>query len=335
MDDIQEIKNIACGLLNRNLEPVQSLIIMRDLLDVSKDDSLLIEEEEKVMCSKWVKELEETQKLDGTWGRFHSQDSSIKRKFPTTEIAVNRALSLGLKADSSILSKCVAFMVRIINGADSWPDRVEKFDEWPVMTKIVTAATLSRVDRNHSDLENIWKLWAEITESAFETGEHNADRELAAFEEVTKLRPTNRDSKLNKMYPLILLSATSGRLNPDIEKSYLEWIWNSKEGIYYLTWFSMDILPYITSKEFPFWLRAIDIIIGYGYGKVLVENSIDYLWSIRKKDGLWDFGAASKSADYARSYCGWHLSGSWREPVNRQIDCTIRILLLLKKYYSH
>ena len=331
MSDIQEIKNIAYELLNRNLEPIQTYIIMRDLLDVPNDNSLLTEVKKKMMCSKWVKELEETQESNGTWGRFHSQDSSIRRKFPTTENAVNRALSLGLNAESNILSRSVTYMAKVICGLDSWPDRVEKFNEWPVITKMITASTLSRVDRNHPVLNGIWNLWVEIARCSFETGGHDLKKELAAFEEITGICPTKRDSKLNKMYPLILLSTTDNSLSLDIEKAYLEWLWNNKEGIYYLTWFSMDVMPEITSREFPFWLRAFDIISNYNYGKHLGKNSIDHLWSLRSKEGLWDFGANSKASNSARIHCGWQLSSSWRGSLNRQIDSTIRILLLLKK----
>lgn len=197
---------------------------------------------------------------------------------------------------------------------------------------MVSAAALTKVNRYHPVLYKVWKLWAEITTSAFETGKHDLINELAAFEALTGICPTKKDSKLNKIYPLILLSAADFKLPYEIEKSYLEWIWNYSEGIYYLTWFNMGICPDIISKEFPFWLRALDIISDYSYGRILIKNSVDYIWNLRDKDGLWDFGANTKSANYAKAHCGWQLADSWREPSNRKTDCTIRILLFLKKY---
>lgn len=332
MNDSKEIRDIANELLNRSSEPVQAYIIMKELLKVSKYDSRLAEVREKMLRCRWVHELAETQEANGGWGRFHSRDSSIKRKFPTTENAVSRALALGLDGEDSILQRTAAFMAGVISGQASWCDRVEKFNEWPVITNVITAATLSSVDRNHPVLGDICKLWGGITEKAFETGEHDLRRELAAFEELTGICPTKKDSKLNKKYPLILLSASDNCLPLEVQKAYLKWIWNNREGIYYLTGFSMDILPEITSKEFPLWLRAVDIISDYDYGRDLAQKSIEYIWSLREENGLWDFGANSKASNCARIYCGWQLADSWRDEINRQIDCTIRILLLLRKH---
>lgn len=332
MNDIKEIRNIANELLNRNPEPVQAYIIMRSILDVSKEDSVLIKIREKMLRSKWVHELEETQEANGTWGRFHSQDSSIKRRFPTTENAVSRALALGLDVKDSILERAAVFMSRVISGQASWCDKVEKFNEWPVITKVITAATLSSIDREHFLLRDVCKLWVELAKRAFETGEHDLNREIGTFKELTGICPTKKDSKLNKKYPLILLSASDNCLPLEVQKAYLKWIWNNREGIYYLTGFSMDILPEITSKEFPLWLRAVDIISDYGYGRHLAQKSIEYIWSLRGENGLWDFGANSNASNCARTYCGWQLADSWRDEINRQIDCTIRILLLLRKH---
>lgn len=237
-----------------------------------------------------------------------------------------------MAAESDILSKAVSFMSGMINGVESWSDRIERFNEWTITTKMITASVLSRVNRFHPALDNVWELWAKITESAFENGGHNLYRELKAFKEITGIISTKRDSKLNKLYPLALLSATKNNLSPETEKAYLQWIWDNNEGIYYLTWFSLNIFPEITSKAFPFWLKAIDIFSDFIYGKTLAKDSVNYLWSLRGKDGLWDFGNNSKSAGYARTSCGWQLSEDWRNPINRQLDCTLRILLLLKKH---
>lgn len=330
---MDEVSNIARELLNRKLEPLQAYIVLKYILNIPESENLpMAEAEEKALQSKWVKELEETQEPDGSWGRFHSMDSGVKKKFPTTERAVRRALALGLHEDCAILKKATGFMSAVIRGTAAWPDRVEHFNEWPVTTRMITAATLSEVSRNHPDLQEVWRLWSELVRRAFDKGTHDPDSELAAFCELTGIVPTKRSTKLAAMYPLILLSSTDRRLPDDTEKAYLDWLWNYKAGIYYLTGFGMDILPEISSKEFPFWLRSLDLFSRYSYGKRLAQNSADYIWSLRGSDGLWDCGNGSDSAVYAKKYCGWLLADSWREPVNRKIDFTIRILLLLKRY---
>ncbi len=329
---MNDFSGIAQELLNRDLEPVQAYIILKDILEVAKSDNLLMNVEEEALRSKWVKELEDAQEPDGSWGRFHSMDSGVKRKFPTTEHAVRRALALGLDENSSVLAETAAYMSAVIKGDAAWPDRVEHFNEWPVTTKMITAATLSGISRNHPDLRAVWSLWSELVKRAFSGGGHDPDGEMAAFGELTGINPTRKSTKLANMYPLTLLSSTDGKLPDNIEKAYLDWLWNNREGIYYLTSSSMDILPEISSKEFPFWLRALDLFTDYSYGERLAENAINYIWGLRGEDGLWDFGNGTKSAGYAKNYCGWLLSDSWRESSDRKTDCTIRILLLLKKF---
>jgi hypothetical protein len=78
-------------------------------------------------------------------------------------------------------------------------------------------------------------------------------------------------------------------------------------------------------------MRAIDIISEYSYGRGLVQKHMDYIWGLRNRDGLWDFGANTKASYNARTHCGWQLADSWRSKADRQIDTTIRVLLLLKK----
>lgn len=329
---MNDISGIAEELLNRDLEPIQAYIILKDILEIPKSDNLFMDTEEKVLCGRWVKELEEAQEPDGSWGRFHSMDSGVKRRFPTTEHAVRRALALGLDENSRVLKRAAAYMSAVIKGDAAWPDRIEHFNEWPVTTGMITAAVLSGISRNHPDLRAVWNLWSELVKRAFSAGGHDQDSEMAAFSELTGINPTRKSTKLANMYPLTLLSSTDGKLPDNIEKAYLDWLWNNEAGIYYLTSFCMDILPDISSKEFPFWLRALDLFTDYSYGKRLAENAINYIWGLHDEDSMWDFGNGSKSAGYAKNSCGWLLSGSWRETSDRKTDCTIRLLLLLKKF---
>jgi hypothetical protein len=334
MSNYPEIKRIALDLLNRNPDPSPSFIIIRDLLDTPENQSLFIEAKQKLLDTRWVKELEESQLANGTWGRFHTQNTFIKTKFARTEIAINRALALGLDMGAPLLGRSAAYMSNVLNGMDSWSDHVEKFNEWKVTTGAITAAVLSRLDRVHPDLDNIWHTWTRFVEGAFKSGGYNLTDELTAFEEVTGICPTARDSKLYKMYPLQLLGSTRNRMPSNLERAYLDWVWHKEGGIYYLTSFSMDLLPEITSKHFPLWLRALGVFSDYSYGKSLISNPIEYLWSLANSDAIWDFGVGSQALNAAKIHCGWNISDSWREPVNRQIDTTVRILLLLKKFYS-
>jgi hypothetical protein len=80
---------------------------------------------------------------NGTWGRFHSRDSSLKSRFPTSEIAIRRDLALGLEKDNPVLEQAVKFLQKVLEGKAAWSDRLEKSEGWPIMFDAVTSGTLA------------------------------------------------------------------------------------------------------------------------------------------------------------------------------------------------
>ncbi|MEN6314770.1 MAG: hypothetical protein ABFD25_11025 [Clostridiaceae bacterium] len=81
-----------------------------------------------IYMSKWYKQLADEQREDGSWGRFHSQDSkaALKQKFVTTENALGRACQLSLSKDDTIIAKCLRKLERYVRGDETWTDNIEK-----------------------------------------------------------------------------------------------------------------------------------------------------------------------------------------------------------------
>jgi len=65
-------------------------------------DSKLFDE---FYSSKWVRLLKENQLNDGGYGRFHSRDSKIKQKFPTTERAIDSMKMLDIMRGNLLVDK--------------------------------------------------------------------------------------------------------------------------------------------------------------------------------------------------------------------------------------
>ena len=91
-----DLKAIAERLLDMQPDPVPRFRLLRDVLRYGSSDAAYEEAERDLLQSKWVSLLADSQWDDGTWGRFHTQDSSKKQSFPTTESAIAIALELGL-----------------------------------------------------------------------------------------------------------------------------------------------------------------------------------------------------------------------------------------------
>jgi len=98
-----DITSLAHQILDLEPDPVPRYLVLRDILHYSPTEAAFQEAEKILYTSRWIIGLAETQHPDGTWGRFHTQDTRVKSPFPTTEFAIHRALALGLDRRSPIL----------------------------------------------------------------------------------------------------------------------------------------------------------------------------------------------------------------------------------------
>lgn len=334
MDRLKQIRDLGEALLAETPDVIPRFRIIRDILEIPSSDPLFIEAQDGLANSKLALELTESQEANGTWGRFHSQDTKdkVKRRFVTTEQAIRQALALGFDKDSGILQKVIGFMADVIEGKDTWPDPPEKHEGWPTGVRLITAATLARIDNHHPALQEVRESWVEILKRTFASGQYGSEDECEAHLALNGIFTKNKYPRLASIYPLILLSGTDSRLPKDLETRYLDWIWRKKDGIYYLTWFSLDKYPDLNAKEFPFWLEAIEILSGFDcWAGEHGEEVAAWLWNQRDSHGVWNLEAGSEGANGARKYCRFQMSESWRNPLHREIDCSVRILCLLKK----
>lgn len=216
-------------------------------------------------------------------------------------------------------------MVRHLQGEEEWSDPPEKHDGWPVNIRVVTAATLARIDPDHPCLDPKWRLWAEIFHRTFDGGEYCAEAEAQAQRELNGIQAKNKHLKLWMMYPLILLSSTGNRLPVDLERALLRWLWTREEGMYYVYSGCLSRFPAIGSRPFPAWVTALDVLSKFQSWPEIGQAAVTWLWEQKNDDGLWDFGPGANTLPY------FPLSDTWRNPLDRQIDCSTRVLSLLVK----
>ena len=324
------IVSTACHILDLNPDPVPHYLVLRDLLRCSPTDTALLEAEQNLSASKWIEELDSTQHSDGTWGRFHTQDTRVKTLFPTTEFAIRRALALGLDHRSSILQKASGFIQAHLQGTATWSDWPEKHDDprvFPSNIRSISAAMLALIDRHHPLLDSIWLRWNEIVRAAFASGTYDREAELARHQSLTSI-PSRRLIPFHAYYPLIILSATQHQLPQDLEHRLLEYLLHRPEGIYYVCNQSLDTFPRLDDRKILPWLHGQEILARFEGWKAFAPDILNWLWSQRNETGLWDMG---KSVDHSIAF---PLSESWRRTSNRMIDCSVKILCLLQRYFE-
>ncbi|WP_139902989.1 hypothetical protein [Clostridium thermarum] len=116
----------------------------------------------------------------------------------------------------------------------------------------------------------------------------------------------------------------------DVEAKFLEYIINSPKGIYYIYDGCLREEPgTFCSKVASRYIYAHEILSGYSCVKSKLQYFVEWINSNISEDGLWDMGASVKDKMYLP------LSNSWRKPINRKIDCTVRILRILDETEGH
>jgi hypothetical protein len=317
MEPKSQIEGIGQKILDRQPNAIVRHRILRDVLRLPRNSTTLASRA-ALLAHPWVDELTREQHADGSWGRFHSMDSTIKARFPTSEAAIRRALALGLEKGDPVLTRAVEYMVAVLDGRRVWSDRVEKSEGWPIGIEAITAGTLAQIDPAHPSIEQAWVYWAEIARLSLPSGEYVPQAEWNAHRDLRGIGI----QYLRSRYVLTLLGARSRDLPAALDRQLVDWIWNTPEGIGYLGADLQHPDPY----HIFHWLESLEILSHFQCWRDVTSDALDRLWNQRNTDGLWDFGTKVSKSYY------FPLSDNWRMAGTRQLDHSTIVLALLQSY---
>ena len=207
-------------------------------------------------------QLEESQLPDGSWGRFHSQDTKKKTVFRTTEEAIDRAFALGLEPGEGVLKQTSLYCTKVLDGAIHLTDRSEKNEAFPLLIKFIVAGRLAQIEPANETLVPYWKFLLDVTDQAFASGSYSLKDEEEAFLRLSGVHVPG--GFLESQHTLWILS--SRHLPAQLEDAYTSWIWHKPDGIRYIraplhgTLFPQDrILAALNEHSLPLCLVARDI----------------------------------------------------------------------------
>jgi hypothetical protein len=313
-----QVTSIGSRLLETRPNAIISHRILRDILHQSNDNPDLLKTSNQILLHPWVGELAGVQHPDGSWGRFHSMDSTIKTRFPTTEIAIRRALALGLDKETFILVRAVEFMQKVLEGRTTWSDRVEKSEDWTIAVEAITAASLSQVDPANPAILPAWEYWVAIATRSFTGRLYDPRAEWNAHKDLRGLGIRYLGSR----YVLTLLGARSFDLPGSLDRQLVDWVWNNPAGIGYL---GADLRQPSDFHIFH-WLESLEILSQFQSWRAIAGAALAWLWDQHNQIGLWDFGVKIAKSHY------FPLSDDWRKAGNRCVDHSTRVLALLSSY---
>ena len=318
--------DIAHRILAERPDPAVRVRLLRDALHISSENPELIRAKTDLEKSRWVAMLRDAQKQDGSWGRFHSEDTKQKQDIPTTEFGVERARALGLGISHPIMDKAIQYLVRLLEGQIEFPDPPEKNDRWPTGTQLFAASTLARIQPDHAALNETLDLWTAIAEKAFASGAYDPEAEIEAHRQLTDASVKNSYLRLNGKYQLTLLSARSNLLSHKTETSLVSWLRHRKEGIGYLDMPLTRPNLHFTPSQMERWFTSVEIMSRFSAWRAWASEIEMWIMKDHNRDDAWDFGPRASHSAFMP------LSENWKTKSARMIDWRTRTLLLMKQF---
>ena len=260
----KKIQSLAHHVLELDPEPIPKYLVLRDIL--GKDPKQLTELKKQVLKTKLVQDVLIEQHKNGSWGRFHTQNTKIKLKYPTTEIALHRCAVIGLSKEDPPIKAAIEYMENVLSVDSVWEDWREKSDAWDAGVAVITASTLTEWCPNHSQVLPIRILWQQIVEDSFENSEYNPSLEIKAQRKFHQI--SSEFYYIGTSYVARLLSAGMDKrdtnLSQVIEGDYVNWLWTRKSGMGYISNNRLADLPVeATFKAVKTKLKALEILAGF------------------------------------------------------------------------
>ena len=318
---VKSLQDITEYLLAKVSDPFPRFILKKEILKETISGTDI----DAIHSSKWYSQLADEQWADGSWGRFHSMDSNLtqKKKFVTTEAALRRAHELGLTKHDPVVAKCIALMERYIRGEETWRDPVEKHHDGGKShlhsRPYLTAAQLNLFDPENLVIKPRRDVFVRTLKIAFSND---------SFDEKT-WEQENREYRgpcLNgwNAYPLMIMQNCSC-MPDELQRKYISYIWNKKEGIYYISNFALAEKQRLEDKRFTMWLSSLEILSGFSLFPEFMADTFRHL--IREISRL----ITDEVQLPAAPPISGHYGESWREHDFRKNDMILRILRVLVK----
>ena len=258
------------------------------------DDPELVGVKKAALQAKWVRQLNDSQLPDGSWGRFHSQDTKKKTVFRTTEEAIDRAFALGLEPDEGLLKRVSLYCRQVLDGEAKITDWYEKNESFPLLIQYIVAGRLAQIDPNNPGLIPYWQFLVDIANQAFVSGSYRLQDEADAFLKLSGVHVPG--GFLESQHALWILS--SQRLPERLEHALVSWISQKPDGIRYIRAPLIGPRP----QQIGYWLRSMNLLARFTSWREVSSDGLNQLWAQRDDDGLWDYGSGiSRSVEFPLS----------------------------------
>jgi hypothetical protein len=312
---INDMKQIVKYISEYATDPFQRSILYKEICGKPTSDF-------EVNTSKWYRQLADEQMQNGSWGRFHTQDTKdrTKRRFVTTEQALRRIKDLSLEKDNVLVSRSIALMERYLRGDEAWTDTMEKHYGFSTAFKTIIAANLSLFDSHNCLIDHKREIATKNMTKACQTGCFN--------EETWEKENLNDNEILLRAYmvhPLWLLQYKNC-ISDTVQRQYLDHIWHREKGIYYISNSPPSKIQFLESKDFTVWLSCLEALSGFSlFPEFMSGRTVTHLYNEINRLINNDVVLPPSSVIIG------HYAENWSKPSTRKNDMILRISRILVK----
>lgn len=321
-----ELKQSAMKLFDFCEYPAVRYKILYHLLDTPYDDKQLVELRDEFLKSDIVEELYREQDEYGGWGKLQSKDYSDKAKFPTSMVAIERCLYIGLTIDDRDILLCAnEYLESFLKGTSH--EKLYNKNERAIPWQTASICETIEAIKSNTICDRTFGQWLYIAGRAYEDGGYSYERDRLAQHEVF----LTREDRLVPMQFKLLLKRRN-LISPELEDAMLRHI----GGHVYTHGHFWHHCPAELPENFVYektrrWFHSFNYINQFRGSKIYLEKTIDWLLSNRNSDGLWDWGSQIKDPwGYFR-----YFSTNRNYKHNRVVDCSMEVLNLLKNYIDN
>ncbi|MDR0292646.1 MAG: hypothetical protein LBH95_00640 [Oscillospiraceae bacterium] len=323
----EDVRKAALRLYDFCENPAVRYAVFFRLLDTPYEDETLARLRPPFLESGIVEELAEEQDYNGGWGPLQSKDYSQKARFPTSTVAINRCLYIGLTIeDRDILIRAYEYLEDFLKGTsrEKLYNKNERAVPWQTAR---ICEMIEAVKPGNSLCDRTCGEWLYIASRAYEDGEYSYERDRKAQHELF----WTKEDRLVPMQSGLLLKRR-GELPPGLEEAMLRhlgghaarhgWFWDK----------TPDKLPedFVCGKSRR-WFHTFNYINQFRGSALFLSAAAEWLMERQNTDGLWDWGPQTKDP---WGYFGY-FSTARGDTHTRTVDCTMEVLSFLKTYLDH
>ena len=171
-----------------------------------------------------TRKLVEEQRPDGSFGRFHTMDSKLGQKIPTTQAAAWLMYENAFTRENEICNRTCLYMERLLNDLSLWPDAWEKNKWFKPAVPLFIASSLALFESEDKKYKKICDLWISLLIFAFEADGYSPDKTDSKSKLLLGVEIDGSYIGFHGLNNLALYAFNKNQIPLDIQRLYLQWL---------------------------------------------------------------------------------------------------------------